>query len=507
MSTSTPPLKPPQSSSNKAQLIWCITNPFISIYCYSSIQSLTDYLNLTFYKGIDGDYTKLYFIGGFISFITFNQIAQRLLFSKRLVIIIFLLALAYLGIFLLSLFKNITYEFKRIPFLILIFLVGYLEIHLQNSFIIKGSFLGKFYILVIIVSMSVAAVSPNLLVLICQLIFGPTSFHMQAYVVWSIGILFFLIWVRQYSYIMKNNLADLQIEKMSDCEESIRSLGKNSVDNKEQKYDENNMLQVVYEHDDEPISPLIQNSPMLRNLSPLKNSNQKSTRATTNHFVTDNSNSDVQTMPLVTYQTKSLEIKINSCNSDSDDAKNSEVYQSNNKDNTDEMLDVVSYKDMVQAIYSKGYLLIGNYLIFLTSLGIFPVLVFKVGFVYNGQVILSPLSQSFACGDVVGRFVGSYYHFTAKLIIISYYLLRLAFFPIYFILLDYDQKIGTFWVSLLNILLTITLGFTNGHAVTTIYAKNQEETNFSLLKSSNFLLSFLMFFGLASGSLISCFYS
>jgi len=54
---------------------------------------------------------------------------------------------------------------KNALFLSSIFIVGFIEVHLQNTFLLKGNVLGKKFISIILVGMAIASVTPNVIVL------------------------------------------------------------------------------------------------------------------------------------------------------------------------------------------------------------------------------------------------------------------------------------------------------------------------------------------------------
>jgi hypothetical protein len=49
------------------------------------------------------------------------------------------------GIWILSKTSEKKFPWKNGAFLALVFMVGFVEVHLQNSFLIKGNLLGKRY--------------------------------------------------------------------------------------------------------------------------------------------------------------------------------------------------------------------------------------------------------------------------------------------------------------------------------------------------------------------------
>jgi hypothetical protein len=164
----------------------------------------------------------------------------------------------------------------------------------------------------------------------------------------------------------------------------------------------------------------------------------------------------------------------------------------------------ITFEELLTSIKQRFYLWIGNFLIFYVSLSIFPVLVFQLGFYYEGIQILSPLSFAFSFGDVIGRILANYYVVEQKPRIICYYSSRFLYFVVYIALLNCEMSQTV--KSVTNLLLTFSLGVTNGHGVTSIFAKNGGDPDKALSKSTTFGLNFMMFFGLACGSLMSVFY-
>lgn len=126
-----PPTPPPPPSKPQLFLLklWCFLSSFISIYFFCTILSLTDYLYKSFYKGIEKDYTKSYFIGSFISFTLFNHFCRILKFNTRLILILFGIFGTMTGIWVLSKVSEKVFPWKNGTFLGLVFLVGFVEVH------------------------------------------------------------------------------------------------------------------------------------------------------------------------------------------------------------------------------------------------------------------------------------------------------------------------------------------------------------------------------------------
>lgn len=210
----TPMLAPtPGPTITKFQLflvsLWCFLSSFISIYFFCTILSLTDYLYKSFYTGIEKDYTKSYFIGSFISFLLFNHLSKILKFNTRLIIILLSIFATMSGIWILAQVSVEIFPSKNGIFLLLVFLVGFVEVHLQNSFLIKGNLLGKRYVILILIGMAVASVTPNVLILGCMVWGGAGDLGLQADVVMGLGFGMYGVWILVHFWVVGQKGIDL----------------------------------------------------------------------------------------------------------------------------------------------------------------------------------------------------------------------------------------------------------------------------------------------------------
>ena len=65
------------------------------------------------------------------------------------------------GIWILSKVPYSEMTTKNAMFLVCVFIVGFIEVHLQNTFLIKSNVLGKRFVLLVLVGMAIASVAPN----------------------------------------------------------------------------------------------------------------------------------------------------------------------------------------------------------------------------------------------------------------------------------------------------------------------------------------------------------
>lgn len=299
----------------------------------------------------------------------------------------------------LYIFSKIPYDevaFKNYIFLGCVFVVGFLEVHLQNTFLIKSNVLGKRFVLLVLLGMAIASVLPNIFVILCIWISGSNDVDLQALVVFSSGFVLYVIWIFAHIYVMSQK--NININKSVD---SAGSECPSRIDLQTQSLESEKIIKSSSKDD-----------PVLTLNSLEINSNKK--------FNAKNNTNDNKCKLLDDDHEGTFNKKMMN-------EKNEELHQEDSESESEN----VNFEYIRRSLKEKGWLLAGNFLLFFVSLSIFPVLVFEVGFYYNGDSVKSPLAFCFSFGDVLGRTMGSYLHFKRKNSIIFYYLIRLLYFGLY----------------------------------------------------------------------------
>lgn len=519
-----------------------ILNAIMTMYFYNALLCLADYFMAVFQSNtLLKQYTLMYFIGAFMSFFAYNWICRLLSYNKRIIAGSIFFLIFYCSIWILS--RNFNQLESEIEIFCGLFLqIGLVHIHIENSFTLNASKLGKSYLQIYLVGLAIGGIFPNVLIFITIYAYGWENYQQRTDVCTFVGVVFFGIWFLYNGVIIylkarwfRNNILarlDCSYFKFNELSESENELKLyfgvkqheaiserevsdeisyssspvqkfQSVFNYQNLWEKSKYSETVesdFEDKNYPVNYHLKNFNVTKDVLYGKNETFLDYKFPHELIIEISKKQDKLKLDLK---------KLSACTQSSishtiHDTQRSTNSILSNFTQTDN--DLIDWSNINKSISQSLYLIIGNFMIFFCTLGIFPSQVFKLGYYIDHKSFYSPLVFAYALGDILGRKLGVYCMPKYKQFIKLYYTLRtLFFYSVYSLLLSMksDGKLNVNFVTYINVFLTLALGFTNGQGMAMMFGKSQEEKNFEVRKATDFLLLLMMFLGLVAGSSIA----
>lgn len=178
-----------------------------------------------------------------------------------------------------------------------------------------------------------------------------------------------------------------------------------------------------------------------------------------------------------------------------------ESFLSENKFKPEETTDqsTLTYK---QLLFTKTDVYLGMMLNFVTTLGCFPVLTFRIDIGAPGHYKFALITLIFNIGDIGSRYFYTYYKLTTKNQVHFWNLVKISFFIFHFLMINSSMWI--FGLRIVKVALILVFSFLNGYLCIAFFewASVGLENQFDRNKSGK-LLSIFLQLGLMLGSFIS----